>query len=220
MIAVTFALPTESANFIKLLDADNVRDTDVRVIHTGVGEAASSRTVREFLAAQSPDLLISSGFAGALTDELQIADLLLAQNHTSPEWLERARAVVGEDVRLGVLTSAPTITDTAEDRAALAARTNAIAVDMETEFIATACREASVPIIALRAISDTPAARMPAPPHVLFDIASQRTNYLSLARHVMRHPGALPRLVAFARRIADAREKLTDALATLVRSVR
>ena len=220
MIAVTFALPTESATFTRLLKQQQISATDVHVVHTGVGRAATERAMRELLSEHSPDLLISSGFAGALTDELEVADVFLAQNFTSPDWLDRSRASLEEDARIGVLATATAITDSTAHRAQLATRTGAIAVDMETEFIAAACQAASVPTIALRAISDTPAAPMPAPPSVLFDVATQKTNYAVLARHVATHPAALPRLIAFSRRIAIVREKLATALVRLLKSAR
>ena len=172
--------------------------------------------MQQFLAAHSPRLLISAGFAGALTNDLSVADLLLAQNFTSPQWLERSRGALGENVRVGILATAPVITDTPDERRDLARRTSAIAVDMETEFIAEACRAASIPLIALRVISDTPAQPMPSPPRVLFDIAAQKTKSAVLALHVAKHPASLLRLIAFARRIATARQRLTWALATLV----
>ena len=221
MIAVAFALPTESSNFRKLLAARaTADDEEVHVVHTGVGELASRRGIQEFLATHSPRLLISSGFAGALTNELQVGDVLLAQNFTTPECLERSRALLGSNARVGVLATASAITDSPNERSALAARTSATAVDMETGFIAEACRGASIPIIALRVISDTPAAPMPAPPHVLFDVEAQKTRPTALALHLLKHPGSLLRLIAFGRQIATARERLTAALAVLVQDIR
>ena len=216
MIAVTFALPAESANFARLLDAQHVSPADVRVIHTGVGRTASSKSMREFLQTNSPALLISSGFAGALAGDLKVADLLLAQNFTSPEWLERCREAIANSARVATLATASAITDAPAERAELAHRTGAIAVDMETEFIAEACRAAAVPMIALRAISDTPAAPMPAPPNVLFDVEAQKTKLGTLASYVLKHPSALLRLALFARQIATARAELASALLRLV----
>ncbi len=218
MIAVAFALPTESSSFRNLLAARASSSTGVRVIHTGVGQVATERAICAFLSTESPDLVVSSGFAGALTDDLQVGDLLLAENFTSPEWLERCQAVLRVHTRTGALATASAITDTSSARADLARQTGAVAVDMETEFIVRACTEAAVPVISLRVISDTPAAPMPAPPHVLFDVAAQRTNYRALASHVARHPSSAVRLIAFARQIASAREKLANGLIELVRS--
>ena len=219
MIAVTFALPIESSKFTRLLDERATDTNDVRVVHTGVGEAACKRSMRAFLAVHSPRLLISSGFAGALTNELGVGDLLLAQNFTSAEWLERARNALNANARIGSLATASAIIDEQHARDGLARRAGAIAVDMETQFIAEACHDASIPLIALRAISDTPARPMPAPPHVLFDVAAQKTKAGTLALHLATHPRSLPRLIGFARQIATTRDRLTNALAALVQDL-
>lgn len=225
MIAVTFALPFESSAFIKLL-RDRAAQTaglsgrlgqlEVRVLHTGVGESASRNAIDRFLAQHSPALLISSGFAGALTDELAAGDLLLASNYTSLESLEAAREVFAGRAKIGVLATAAAVTDAAAERDALARDSGAIAVDMETAVIVAACRAASVPTMSLRVISDTPAAPLPAPSHLLFDVERQRTPLGPLSLHLLRHPGALFRLLAFTRRVERAREQLARALARLL----
>jgi hypothetical protein len=88
---------------------------------------------------------------------------------------------------------------------------------METEFIAAACATRRIPMISLRAISDTPSQPFPAPPNVLFDLKKQQTNYGRLALYLMTHPLAAVRLNAFRQRIALARQSLTAALDKLLR---
>src|SRR6266511_5364730 len=98
MIAVTFALPAESSDFLRHLlnqsrtDRSGIRtirgtidDRAVEVLHTGVGEKVCRQRVAEFLQDQLFDFLISSGFAGALNDKLQIGDLLLVKNFSTVE---------------------------------------------------------------------------------------------------------------------------------------
>ena len=95
---MTFALPAESSEFLRRLanksqsDRNGVRivrgnigDRDVEVLHTGVGEKACRERLRKFLEDQKFALLISSGFAGALNDEFEIGDLLLAKNFSTIE---------------------------------------------------------------------------------------------------------------------------------------
>jgi hypothetical protein len=69
-----------------------------------------------------------------------------------------------------------------------------------------------VPMLSLRVISDSLAAPFPAPPDVLFDHESQKTNYPTLIRYLLRHPSTIPRLAAFAAQISRARKALTEAL--------
>ena len=229
MIAVTFALPAESSEFLKLLqnpiegrigDAEftcgSLAGKHVCVLHTGVGERAARPRVQHFLAHQPPEMLISSGFAGALRAELEPGDLLLADNFSAPQLLVRAREALGHRAHVGPLATAGAVVDSAPERAALAAQTPAVAVDMETEFIADACRAGNVPMISLRAISDTPRAPLPAPASVLFDVDRQKTSFAGLSLYIVRHPVTLWRLGLFARRIAVARRSMTRALAILV----
>ena len=95
----------------------------------------------------------------------------------------------------------------------------AAAIDMETEWVERACTARNIPMLSLRAISDTAAAPFPAPPDVLFDLERQQTSATRLARHLFTHPSAVVRLMRFARQIAFARASLAAALKTLVESL-
>jgi hypothetical protein len=90
---------------------------------------------------------------------------------------------------------------------------------METEFIARACAIHGVPLVALRAITDTPTHPFPAPPSVLFDIQRQRSDISKLVRFFLAHPNRLPGLIQFARRISRARRSLADALIEVLRAM-
>ena len=232
MIAVTFALPAESSDFIKLLqnpmrgrigDAEfscgSIDRKHVCVLHTGVGEKATRARVQHFLAHQRAEMLISSGFAGGVSKQLGLGDLVIADNFSDAAVAKTAAAVLANSVvHVGELVTAPAIVDSPSDRAAFACERGAIAVDMETEFIAVECRSRSVPMLSLRAISDTVAAPLPAPGSVLFDIDQQKTNYSSLLLHLAKHPSAIGRLARFTKQVSTARRSLTAALQLLLQS--
>jgi len=110
------------------------------------------------------------------------------------------------------LLTVPSIIDSIEERQKIAQTTGAAAIDMETEFIARACAERGLPLLSLRVVSDTPREPLPGPSKILFDVERQRTNAMKLSLHLLRHPTAVPQLIAFAKRIARAREILTKAL--------
>jgi hypothetical protein len=114
------------------------------------------------------------------------------------------------------LLTASALIDSSEERNNVARASGAAAVDMETEFIARACAAHGVPLLSLRIITDTPREPFPAPPNVLFDIAKQRTNLAKITKFFLTHPNRVPRLTQFARRIAQARKTLADALVTVV----
>src|SRR6266511_502930 len=239
MIAVTFALLAESSEFLRRLrdkshtERDSVRtirgkieDRAIEVLHTGVGEKVCRQRLEKFLSAtgrirhgeqdQQFDCLISTGFAGALKDDLRIGDLLLAENFSTVDLSETRGSLSGLPIHVANLLTVPALIDSSEERNKLALTSSAVAVDMETEFIARACAACGIPLLSLRVISDTPRNLFPAPANVLFDIERQQTRMLKLATHLLAHPTHVPRLVRFARRIARARKALTRALIMLV----
>ena len=225
MIAVTFALPAESSEFVHSLsnksrvDRNGVRtirgkieDRAIEVFHTGVGEKVCRQRLGKFLQDQQFDSLISAGFAGALDNDLKIGDLLLAENFSTVRPIETRASFSGLHIHIANLLTVPALIDSPEERNKLALKSGAVAADMETEFIARACAAWGIPLLSLRVISDTPHNGLPAPANVLFDIERQQTRMLKLATHLLAHPSRVPRLVHFARRIAHARKILADAL--------
>lgn len=231
MIALTFALPAESADFVRLLTkpvayAREGRESlrglihgrSVDVFHTGVGEKSCRAKIENFLRQQQFKYLISAGFAGALDRELQVGNLLLSENFSSPQLLGSPHLnLAGDGLFVGKLATVPKVVDSKSERERWAAESGAAAVDMETEFIAEACAARGLPMLSLRVMTDTPAEPFPAPPEVLFDLERQKTNLTRLALHLVTHPVALIRLNAFRQRIAFARRSLTSTLENILR---
>jgi len=232
MIAVMFALPTESSAFLSRLgnksrsdrhDIKTIRgeidDRTIEVLHTGVGEELCRQRMASFLQDRQFACLVSAGFAGALNDKLRAGDLLLAENFSTVE-LNAMRSGLGSSLihRANLLT-VTSIIDSIEERQKIAQTTGAVAIDMETEFIARACAEHGVPLLSLRVISDSPSEPFPGPSKILFDIERQRTHVRKLAMFFLAHPTRVPRLVQFAKRIARARTTLANALLEVVRAI-
>jgi purine-nucleoside phosphorylase len=228
VIAVTFALPAESAAFIQLL-RDRKRQGEIvlgkidncaiEILHTGVGETHCRQRLATLLQDRQFDLLISAGFAGALTNESQPTDLLLAKNFSTVS-LENLHGVIAEwTIRLADLYTSSVMVSSIEQQRAIAAETGAAAVDMETKFIARACAKHELPLLSLRVISDSPSHPFPAPPNVLFNMAKQKTDFGKFTGFFARHPDQVPKLIQFARTIRRARHKLALALADLIRNV-
>ena len=229
MIAVTFALPAESQEFLRSLSSKSrahrngipiiqgtIDDRAVEVLHTGVGEKACRQRIGKFLQDQQFDCLISAGFAGALTDDLEVGDVLLAKNFSTIDLGARWSSLSTLPIHLADMSTVSALIDSSKERMKLARESGAGAVDMETEFIARACAAQGIPLLSLRVISDTPRELFPAPANVLFDLELQQTRMLKLATHLLAHPGRVPGLVQFARRIASARKILARALLEIV----
>jgi len=229
VIAVTFALPAESQGFLRLLGSKSrvdrngipiirgqIDDRPIEILHTGVGEKVCRQRLEKFVQDQQFDCLISAGFAGALTNDLRIGDLLLAKNFSTVNPGDRWSSLSSLPIHFADILTVPALIESGEERVKLALASGAGAVDMETEFIARACAAHGVPLLSLRVISDTPKELFPAPTDVLFDIERQQTQMLKLATYFFAHPHRVPRLVQFARRIARARKVLAAALLAVV----
>ena len=229
-LAVTFALPSESAEFLRQLGNKSrvkkngisiVRGTighrSIEVIHTGVGEDICKKRIEKFLENQQFDFLISAGFAGSLNHQLQVNDLVAAKNFSTADLKHASLSNVS--IYAGNMLTVRALIDSSEERERIGRESGASAVDMETEFIARACADRGIPLLALRVITDTPSQPFPAPPSVLFDVQQQRTHLGAFAKFFITHPGRIPGLVQFARRIARARKTLASALNTVVQGM-
>jgi adenosylhomocysteine nucleosidase len=232
MIAITFALPAESSDFVSLLEkpalnsregVENIRGRlhgkSVAVIHTGVGRKTCCERMEVLLRREQFEYVISAGFAGALEKGLCIGNLLVSENYSSPQLLRSPQLNLADDgVFLGKLLTVSGVIESSAEREQLATKSGAAAVDMETEFIADACADHHLPLLSLRAISDTVSEPFPAPANVLFDVEKQQTDFARLAFFLVTHPGAFARLKAFRERIALARKALTRTLDAILRA--
>ena len=133
MIAVTFALPSESCDFRRLLGG---RHREVKLLHTGVGATIARARLEPFLDSQRFDFLISSGFAGGTDPSLRPGDLFLAENFSDPQLLVRARDVVIS--RIGKLVTVDRVIEGEAERARFIRDDGAAALDMETEWVGRA----------------------------------------------------------------------------------
>jgi len=242
MIGITFALSSESSDLVRRLQAVQSHDNlisgkidppspnrqsgsdlrragnhEVTIVHTGVGARNCNERLEALLHKTRPRLVISSGFAGAVSEQLHIGDLILAENFSDPGLLAMAERVLSKQARRVKLFTSTSIIDSVAERNEIARASGAEAVDMETGAIVAVCNAHGVPLLSLRAISDTPGEPFPAPPSVLFDIENQRTNFGRLLVYLLRDPAAIWRLFRFSRQIARVRATLTDAIVALVR---
>ena len=234
MIIITFAMQEESKGLVPLLESTTTRADRpnmpviegtldghrVTVVHIGVGPHSAEVRLRASGVLDGPDkprLLICSGFGGGLAPHLGHADLLLVENFSDPALLLRAADIVGrERVHRGNLTSEMVVIDSAADKAALCAKTGAIAVDMETAAVARVCVEAGVPMLALRIISDDAQTTLPVPGYLLWDLEAQRPPIGRLLWYLVTHPGRIAPLVRMLKSLGPARARLTETLRLLL----
>jgi nucleoside phosphorylase len=227
MIVVTFALPEESRAFRALLrrnaagrwqSGKQSGESGIVVIHTGLGQDAATEAVGALLRTHTPALVVAAGFAGAVDPDLEVGDLVVATNYSDPELLARSRnrARGAGRVFFGALQTVPRVLETCEAKRQLARESDALAVEMETSAIAAECQHRGIPLLALRAISDTASTPLPIPFAASYDLLAQRPRPFGVMLHLLRHPKAALPLARFIRDLAVARAALTAGLITLV----
>lgn len=227
MIAVTFALPDESGVFLKSIDVTRtVSDgslplyfgtldgLEIAVLHTGVGAVSARARLDGFLSDYGPGLIISSGFAGGLDPLLQIGALMISTNYSSSPLMDAARLFFNEtpSVYFGLLTTQEIPAESVSSKRSLASQSGALAVDMETSAIASACAEASIPLLSMRAISDTSLQSLPVPFSAWFDSVKQKARPSSLLLYLAMHPAVIPDFVRFVRGVFRSKKIMASRL--------
>jgi nucleoside phosphorylase len=159
-ILVTFALRQEGVSFERRLTQRIVhpysvlgrlgsQEVALYWLGTGVRDEAQFKSV---LADLRSELVINSGFAGAVRTLLEPGDFVLAENFSSPELLKRFETDPLFEAR-GRFVCVDAIADSAA-KMRINSQGNTIALDMESARVAAVCRTLSVPWLSARMISD------------------------------------------------------------------
>jgi adenosylhomocysteine nucleosidase len=231
-LAITFALPQESAPFVARLhgaekiergalpiERGSLAANEIFVMHTGVGAQSCEARVENFLKQHRPRMLISSGFAGALDPNLQIGDIVIAENFTDKSLLEKLRGLNQPRAFFGTLTTQQNVAETVGQKSALFRASGALAVDMETAGIAAQCGKFGMPMLSIRAISDTASQRLPVPLPVWFDTQKQKPRIAALLAFLASHPRTIPEFTCFVRGTFRAARALGDCLSRVVETL-
>ena len=207
-ILVCFALEAEATPFRKISEDK----PGVSLLITGIGRRSAERAVRVFLAAHSPEMVLTCGFAGGLNPDLQLGDVLFEIGNPESEigiqWVA-AGAIPAK------FFCADRIAVTVGEKAKMRAETGADAVEMESEAIQAVCRECGIPCAAVRVISDTAREDLPLDFN-LFARPDRGLDYGKLLLAIAKSPRSLGALLAFRKRIGFAANQLADVLARII----
>jgi adenosylhomocysteine nucleosidase len=211
VIAVVCAVPAERRALAGLADER------LRVHVSGIGAANAARTAAD-LTAEAPEALISAGFCGALAADLRVGDLVAADEVVDEPTGERFPADPGllaaAPGRRGAMVSAGRVVRTPADRAAL----EGLAVDMESAALARAARDAGIPFLALRAVTDERHHRLPDFDRIM-NAAGRLTPGAGLV-HFVLHPREIPALLRLGPASRSASRTLREGMGTLLDGLR
>lgn len=155
------------------------------ILRTGVGfEKARGTLSKRLRDGARPDLIVSTGFAGSLTEDIPLHSWIVAKKVLSGE-----RQVVG-DKNLRASFAGATSCDLMSVPKLVPKRERApMAVDMESAVLGELADAQNIPFLVLRFVTDTPASPLP---EFIADFVSGR--YFIGVRRVFANPSKAFRL--------------------------
>lgn len=202
------------------------------LIVSGVGRARAEAATRAVLDERSPSAVLSLGFAGGLVAGQRAGDLVVAQvlipagsvsnDDLKPrvsEALDADRmlsdkahgilATLGLRYRTGTCVTASRLVSRPETKMRLGSDNDALAVEMESFWVALACRERNVPFLAVRAVVDT--VERPLPDFIAASEPDAGSgNRWRRGLPFMLRPWSLPALIRLGSAASKARNSLAE----------
>lgn len=214
-VAMVAALRSELGPLLRGTKARKIEGVEVYqlssalVVLGGIGRNVAQRAAEIAVREAQPELLVSAGFAGALTPNLKAGDVVQAHEVVDEATGEHYACATGNAVLVSALRVAGV-----KSKQRLAATYAASAVDMEAAVVARIARQNGIAFAAVKAISDELDFAMP--PVSGFVDAEGRFRALAFAGHVALRPQWWISTVTLARNSAIASRNLCAALQHLI----
>jgi adenosylhomocysteine nucleosidase len=235
-LGVVFALSQESGCFVDMLsqvhvtrgDGFTVRrgrygEREVVLVESGVGLKRAAKATHALIDAYRPRLVVSSGFAGGLDDRLRRYDLAAVDSLVDEAGREITLDPAAHvpllaefpNLHQGRLLTVDRIIRLSKEKRKLGEKHQAPAVDMESFAVAEVCRERAVPLLVVRAISDTVDDELPADLGYLISRKSFAGQLGAAFGSLLRRPGAAKDLFNLHQTALEASGRLAKFLARL-----
>jgi adenosylhomocysteine nucleosidase len=194
----------------------NIGANEVTALLTGMGGKNAGDAMRTIPLATF-DLCVATGLAGALNPTLGLGDIVVArgsqtvdQKGTAATDLNLVSVAAACGARaVDVFLTSHRILVTAAEKEYLSA--SGSVVEMETSYILEAARQHRIPLVAVRAISDSLDEDLPVDFNRLLD-SRGRLKVSQLFTHVLLQPYRIPPLIRFGRQSRSATRSLADFL--------
>lgn len=178
--------------------------THVLLMQMGIGPDRARSVTQQILESESWDVVISTGFAGALNSS-PIGSLVIGQDVLwvqpadslsdsdpqpivcHPDWVKGALSIQLMDaypLQCGRFVTTDQVLTHASQKQTLGKRTGAVAIDMESVAIGQVAQEHGLPFLIVRAISDGVNEDLP----VDFNLFLKPSGWVEGVRHVLSTP--------------------------------
>ena len=203
---ICFALKEEAAAFRKIVAGK----PGISLLLTGIGRANAEKSVREFLYKNSPQLVLTCGFAGGLNPELKIGDVVFEP--TGPAANNQKLACSAKPAKFHC---SDRIATTVAEKKLVRDQTGADAVEMESAAIHAVCTEKNIPCATVRVISDTAHEDLPLDFNALSK-PDKNLDFGKLLLAIAKSPGKIPQLMALQKKTRFAAEQLAAVLEKII----
>lgn len=237
-IAVFFALEAESGCFEDRLKhaehlhaaafktvSGTLHGVDFLVVQTGAGQKSAREVAQTVCRAHSPRMIISAGFAGALTKGLKKEDLLFPaeilckdqpiltlQSNLKTEILPEESQLGGRLLTVDQIAADP------KTKQELGVKFQAQAVEMESYSVAQTAREMDLPFISIRVISDSVDETLPQDVQKLAEQKTTASRLGAAFSMVLGRPSSVKDLWGLYQTSVSASARLADALEALAKA--
>lgn len=139
------------------------RSQSIGILESGMGSVNAESATRLLIDTFRPELIISFGFAGSLSTRLNVGDIAVADRllNLHHGLFSEQQGLTGDlvesilpDALRAAFISTATVTSKKELAGILPANITLAVVEMETAAVAHVAKEAEIPMIAVRSISD------------------------------------------------------------------
>jgi adenosylhomocysteine nucleosidase len=202
------------------------------LVESGMAFGNAARATESLIADFHPELLISTGFCGGSAPELQAGDVVVAKKiifvndggfEEMPIMLSGvgqtfvARQIAtGNRVVEGVFVSTSTIESKKQLSGMLSGNYPNPVVEMESGAIALVAAENNIPLLAIRAVSDTADEELGFTLDEFCDPDMRRIRPYKVLLTIFRKPHIIPQLVRLSRSSRRAAESVTASLSDLL----
>ncbi|MBI4830202.1 MAG: hypothetical protein HY801_01325 [Candidatus Lindowbacteria bacterium] len=204
----------------------------VTLLRTGVGPLRTAQRLKEINQSCKPECVISVGCAGALSPRVGIGEVVIPEKliddsaggkeyFSFPDLVKKAVACCGRlgiPSHLGYTVSTPTVAATPEDKKRLATKYGAFAVDMESAQVGAWAAASGLPMLTIRAISDTATDRIPPEVNTIVG-PDERIRISEAMKLLVQRPMLLPELLRLKRNLYRSFASIEKVVTVLLRDM-
>lgn len=203
---------------------------DFLLLLSGMGFDNAARAAEAVIREWQPNLLVSAGFCGAIAQQLKVGDVVVAKQIVivtadGPEEVSVLFSAAGQNfvarqsgmrVFGGLFASTPVIMSKTRLAGILPAGSTNPVVEMESAAVAIIAVENSIPLLAIRAVSDPVDEELDFSLDEFCDPGLHRIKSYKVLLTALKRPRIVPQLIRLARNSRVAANSLTAVMEQLM----